>query len=134
MNEDARSMFSAFAQAELAGALAFAAALGRYVELTFGYGENFANKLLDVARDSERRRTNPWDRVFAQAMAEHRDYVRELAAAPSLATMNFLEQLENFQHHQSPPGHARATCRVADRIANSDESSPINDKFSTGLA
>jgi hypothetical protein len=107
MNEDARSMFSAFAQAELAGALAFAAALGRYVELTLGYGENFANRLLDVARDSERRRTNPWDRVFAQAMAEHRDYVRELAATPSLATMNFLEQLENFRTTQSPPGHAR---------------------------
>jgi hypothetical protein len=41
-------------------------------------------------------------------MAEHRDYVRELAAAPSLATMNFLEQLENFQHtHQSPRPCAR---------------------------
>jgi hypothetical protein len=107
MNKDARSMFSAFAQAELAGALTFAAVLGRYVELTLGYGENFANGLLDIARDSERRRTNPWDRVFAQAMAEHRDYVRELAATPSLATMNFLEQLENFRTTQSPPGHVR---------------------------
>ena len=59
MNEDARSMFSAFAQAELAGALAFAAALGRYVELTFGYGENFANRLLDVARDFRKATDEP---------------------------------------------------------------------------
>lgn len=107
MNEDTPSMRTTLIQAEFAWAVAFAAALRRYVELTLGHGENLANKLIEIARDSDQQPVSAWDRIFAETVHQYRDYVRELAATPGLATMSFLEQLESTRTGQTPPGQGR---------------------------
>ena len=90
-------MLTTVAQVELAGALALAGAVRRYVELSFGSAESFANKLLLIARDPGSPTSGAWDRILAEAAVEYRDYVRGLAASPTLTTMSFFDQLERLR-------------------------------------
>jgi hypothetical protein len=92
-----QSMLRTLAQVELAGALAAAGAVGRHVELSLRQAESLAEKLLTVADGSLGRGAAGWNGLFAEAAAEYRDYVRELAASPGLVAMSFLEHLDRLR-------------------------------------
>ena len=102
MKDDARSMFLTLVQVEVAGALALATVLGRCFELTLGQGEGIARKLVGMTRESDGRETGRCNRLCAETAAEYRDYLRELAAAPGLAAMSFLDQLDKLRAPHPP--------------------------------
>jgi hypothetical protein len=109
MAGDAQSMIKALAQVTLAGAATVSGEARRHLEMYLGHGESLADNLLGIARDPNRERGGAWDRVVDAMMSEYRDYVRELAAAPTLATISFFEQLERLR---TPPKHEEGEKRA----------------------
>ncbi len=93
MNGSLGSNVATLARAQLAMALTVADGMQRYVGLTLKCGENFAGALDTIVRESGEFEGYGWDRVAAHALAGYRDYVRELAALPGIASMHYYDQL-----------------------------------------
>jgi hypothetical protein len=106
MSPNFRSLFRIAVELELAGVLTAAEATQRFAELSLRFGENVAVALLQVAapepNDVSTQVSGTGD------IAEiYRGYVRELAAASSLASMSFLGRLEELRAQRKGRGGGR---------------------------
>jgi hypothetical protein len=107
MDGETRSMIAMLARLELSGVLTLGWAARHYAELMLGHGESFTNSVLAIAREPNVARADKWDQAVSEAAAEYRDYVRELAAFPGLATLTFLDQLDALRKTRARPGETR---------------------------
>jgi hypothetical protein len=122
------SRVATLVRAELAMGMAAADGMQRLAVVTAKYGEALLGAAGAVTR--EPRETGPlgWDHAAAQAMAGYRDYVRELAALPGVASMHYYEQLGQLRAKAGAKGEAppqptlpptSSMLKLADELARS---------------
>jgi hypothetical protein len=87
------SRMATLARAELAMAMTVADGMQRLAVVSAKYGETLLGAAGAVTREPSDTRMLGWDKAAAQALAGYRDYVRELAALPGIASMHYYEQL-----------------------------------------
>jgi hypothetical protein len=91
-------------RAELAMAMTAADGVRRLAEVNANYAETLLKAVRTITR--EPRATSHWDRAAAQALVGYRDYVRELAALPGVASMHYYAQLGDLRADAKADGEA----------------------------
>jgi len=91
------------ARAQIAMALTVGDGLRRCAELSASYAEGLARAAEVIVRDNGKREGPRWDRAAARALSAYRDYVRELAALPGIATMHYYDELGRLRAADAKP-------------------------------
>ena len=96
-------------RAELAMAMTAADGLRRLAEVNANYAETLLKAVRTVTREPRATSQLGWDRAAAQALVGYRDYVRELAALPGVASMHYYVQLGDLCADAKAKGEAPPT-------------------------
>jgi hypothetical protein len=97
------SRMATLMRAELAMAMTAADGLRRLAEVNANYAETLLKAVRTVTREPRATSQLCWDRAAAQALVGYRDYVRELAALPGVASMHYYAQLGDLRDGEAPP-------------------------------
>ena len=84
-------------RAELAMAMTAADGVRRLAEVNANYAETLLKAVRTITREPRTTSQLGWDRAAAQALVGYRDYVRELAALPGVASMHYYAQLGDLR-------------------------------------
>ena len=94
MDNSLSPRLATLARSYVAMALTVADGAGRYAALTLASGEQLVRAMEGVLRKGSNSKGDDWDHAFGSALASYREYLRELAALPGIASMTYYEQLD----------------------------------------
>jgi hypothetical protein len=97
------SRMATLMRAELAMAMTAADGVRRLAEVNANYAETLLKAVRTITREPRATSQLGWDRAAAQALVGYRDYVRELAALPGVASMHYYAQLGDLRADAEAP-------------------------------
>jgi hypothetical protein len=100
------SRMATLMRAELAMAMTAADGVRRLAEVNANYAEALLKAVRTITREPRATSQFCWDRAAAQALVGYRDYVRELAALPGVASMHYYAQLGDLRADARADGEA----------------------------
>jgi len=103
------SRMATLLRAELALAMTAADGVRRLAEVNANYAETLLKAVRTITREPRATSQLGWDRAAAQALVGYRDYVRELAALPGVASMHYYAQLGDLRADAKAKGEPPPT-------------------------
>jgi hypothetical protein len=97
MDDSLSARLATLARSYVAMALTVADGAGRYAALTLASGEQLVRAIEGVLREGSDPKGGGWDHALDSALASYREYLRELAALPGIASMTYYEQLDSLR-------------------------------------
>jgi hypothetical protein len=94
MGDSLAVQLAILARSYVAMGLTVADAAGRYAAITLATGEQLVRAMEGVLREGSDSKGPDWDHACGSALAGYRQYLRELAALPGIASMTYYEQLD----------------------------------------